>query len=92
MGIDVPGLFPATGADTVKALAWAVETSGSTDPKVISDTLRTADSVPVLTIDKISFKDTKTYAQRTIPVIGYKDGKRVLISNEIPANTPKNWE
>ena len=91
MGIDVPGLFPATGADTVKALAWAVETSGSTDPKVIAETLRTADSVPVLTIDSISFKETKTYAQRTIPVIGYKDGERVLISNEIPANTPKDW-
>jgi len=45
----------------------------------------------VLTIDKISFKDTKTYAQRTIPVIGYKDGKRVLISNVIPENTPKDW-
>jgi len=91
MGIEVPGLFPATGADTVKALAWAVEESGSTDPKVISETLRTAESVPVLTIDKISFKDTKTYAQRTIPVIGYKDGKRVLISNVIPDNTPKDW-
>jgi len=92
MGIEVPGLFPATGADTVKALAWAVETSGSTDPKVIAETLRTADSIPVMTIDKISFKETKTYAQRTIPVIGYKDGERVLISNEIPANTPKNWK
>ena len=91
MGIDVPGLFPATGADTVAAVAWAVEQSGSTDPATIADTIRNADSVPVLTVDSISFKDTRTYAQRTIPVIGYKDGKRVLISNEIPANTPTNW-
>ena len=91
MGIDVPGLFPATGADTVKALAWAVEQSGSTDPATIADTIRNADSIPVLTVDNISFKDTKTYAQRTIPVIGYKDGKRVLISNEIPDNVPTNW-
>ncbi|MBO9433547.1 ABC transporter substrate-binding protein [Ruegeria sp. R13_0] len=91
MGHDVPGLFPATGADTVKAVAWAVETSGSSDPAVIAETIRTADSIPVLTVDSISFKDTKTYAQRTIPVIGYKDGKRVLISNEIPENTPKDW-
>ena len=91
MGIDVPGLFPATGADTVKALAWAVEQSGSTHPATIADTIRNADSIPVLTVDNISFKDTKTYAQRTIPVIGYKDGKRVLISNEIPDNVPTNW-
>ena len=33
-----------------------------------------------MTVDGISFKETHAYAQRTIPVIGYKDGKRVLIS------------
>ena len=91
MGIDVPGLFPATGADTVAAVAWAVKQSGSTDPATIADTIRNADSVPVMTVDSISFKETRTYAQRTIPVIGFEDGKRVLISNEIPANTPTDW-
>lgn len=91
MGIDVPGLFPATGADTVKAVAWAVEKSGSTDPATISKTIREADSIPVLTVDSISFKDTKTYAQRTIPVIGFKDGKRVLVSNVVPDNVPADW-
>jgi len=45
----------------------------------------------VLTVDSISFKDTKTYAQRTIPVIGYKDGKRVLVSNVVPDNVPTDW-
>ena len=91
MGIDVPGLFPALGADTVKAVAWAVGQSGSTDAAVIADTIRNADSVPVLTVDEISFKSTRTYAQRTIPVIGYKNGQRVLISNEIPSNVPSDW-
>lgn len=91
LGIDVPGLFPSTGADTVKVVAWAVEQSGSTDPATIAETIRTADSIPVLTVDSISFKDTKTYAQRTIPVIGYENGERVLISNEIPTNTPTDW-
>ncbi|WP_299077076.1 ABC transporter substrate-binding protein [uncultured Ruegeria sp.] len=91
IGHDMPGLFPATGADTVKAVAWAVETSGSSDPAVIAETIRNAESIPVMTVDSISFKDTKTYAQRTIPVIGFKDGKRVLISNEIPENTPQDW-
>lgn len=91
MGIDVPGLFPATGADTVKAVAWAVEQSGSTDPATLAETLRNADSIPVMSVDAISFKETRTYAQRTIPVIGFQGGKRVLISNEIPANTPTDW-
>ncbi|MAK32991.1 MAG: branched-chain amino acid ABC transporter substrate-binding protein, partial [Acidiferrobacter sp.] len=91
MGIDVPGLFPALGADTVKAVAWAVGQSGSTDAAVIADTIRNADSVPVLKVDEISFKSTRTYAQRTIPVIGYKNGQRVLISNEIPSNVPSDW-
>ncbi|MEM6988150.1 MAG: ABC transporter substrate-binding protein, partial [Pseudomonadota bacterium] len=91
MGIEVPGLFPATGADTVAAVAWAVEQSGSTDPATIADTIRNADSIPVLTVDEISFKDTRTYAQRTIPVIGYENGTRVLISNEVPGNTPTDW-
>lgn len=91
MGIDVPGLFPATGADTVKAVAWAVEQSGSTDPATLAETLRNADSIPVMSVDAISFKETRTYAQRTIPVIGFEGGKRVLISNEIPANTPTDW-
>ena len=92
MGIDVPGLFPATGADTVMAVAYGVENSGSTDPTAIADAIRNADSIPVMTVDSISFKETRTYAQRTIPVIGYKDGKRVLISNVVPANTPTNWD
>ena len=92
LGIDVPGLFPATGADTVMAVAYGVEKSGSTDPTAIADAIRNADSLPVMTVDSISFKETRTYAQRTIPVIGYKNGKRVLISNEVPANTPTNWD
>ena len=37
MGIDVPGLFPATGADTVMAVAYGVENSGGTDPTAIAD-------------------------------------------------------
>ena len=92
LGIDVPGLFPATGADTVMAVAYGVEKSGSTDPTAIADAIRNADSLPGMTVDSISFKETRTYAQRTIPVIGYKNGKRVLISNVVPANTPTNWD
>lgn len=91
IGIEVPGLFPATGADTVKAVAWAVEQSGSVDPETIADTIRNAESIPVMSAESISFQETRTYAQRTIPVIGFEDGERVLIANEVPANTPMDW-
>ena len=91
MGYPVEGLFPATGADTVMAVAYGVEASGSMDPAAIADAIRSAESIPVLTVDSISFAETQTYAQRTIPVIGYQDGERVLISNVIPDNVPSDW-
>ena len=56
LGIEVPGLFPATGADTVKAVAWAIKQSGSMDPATIADTIRSAESIPVMSVDRISFK------------------------------------
>ncbi len=88
--IDMPveGLFPALGADTIMAVAYGVKESGGTDPEAIREALRSADAVPVLTVESVSFKDNNSFAQRTIPVIGFKDGKRVLISNEVPDNVP----
>jgi len=90
--IDMPveGLFPALGADTIMAVAYGVKESGGTDPEAIREALRSADAVPVLTVESVSFKDNNSFAQRTIPVIGFKDGKRVLISNEVPDNVP-SW-
>ena len=91
--IDMPvdGLFPALGADIIMALAYAVEKAGSTDPVAVREALRAADSIPVKTVANVSFKEHNSYAQRSVPVIGFKDGKRVLISNEIPKGVPENW-
>lgn len=88
IGMDVSGLFPSLGADMVKIIAFGVEASGSNDPVAIREAIRNADSIPVMSVESISFKTTKTYALREIPVIGFKGGKRVVLSEEIPANAP----
>ena len=89
MGMDVDGMFPALGADVIMAIAYAVEaTGGSTDPADIRNALRSAESIPVKTVESVSFAEKKSHAQRTIPVIGFSNGVRVLHSNSIPESVP----
>ncbi len=92
LNIPVEGLFPALGSDIVMAIAYGVEKAGSVDPVAVREAMRAADSIPAKTVANVSFKEHSSYAQRTIPVIGFKDGKRVLISNEIPEGVPGDWK
>jgi|GEM_PF-440834 len=89
--IEVGGMFPALGSDIVMAIAHGVEQAGSIDPVAVRDAMRAADSIPAKTVDTVSFNEHNSYAQRTVPVIGFKDGKRILISNEIPDGVPTDW-
>lgn len=91
MGMPVDGMFPALGADVIMAIAYAVEKTGGTDPEAIRKALRDADSIPVRTVESVSFKKNKSHAERTVPVIGFKDGVRVLLSNTIPSFVP-SWK
>jgi branched-chain amino acid transport system substrate-binding protein len=86
----VEGLFPSLGADMIKIIAYGVKAAGSTDPAAVREAIRAADSIPVMSVETISFKDTKSYALREIPVIGFKNGKRVILSQDVPANVP-SW-
>lgn len=90
IGVEVNGLFPSLGGDMVKIVAYGIEAAGSTDPVAIREAIRAADSIPVMSVDSISFKDTGSYALREIPVIGFKDGERVILSQSIPADVP-SW-
>jgi branched-chain amino acid transport system substrate-binding protein len=90
IGVEVNGLFPALGGDMIKIIEHGINAAGSTDPSAIRDAIRAADSIPVMSVEAISFKDTNSYALRDIPVIGFKDGKRLVLSQEIPANVP-SW-
>ncbi len=90
VGVEVNGLFPSLGGDMIKIIEYGIKAAGSTDPKAIREAIRAADSIPVMSVESISFKDTKSYALRKIPVIGFKDGQRVILTQDIPANVP-SW-
>lgn len=91
IGVPVNGLFPSLGGDMIKILAYGIEAAGSDDPAAIREAIRSADSIPVMSVEEISFKETKSYALRAIPVIGFKDGERVVLSQEVPDNVP-SWQ
>jgi len=90
MDIEVNGLFPSLGGDMISIIAYGIKSAGSTDPNAIRDAIRAAKSIPVMSVESISFNETKSYALRAIPVIGFKGGERVILSQEIPANVP-SW-
>ncbi len=91
MGVEVKGMFPSLGADVIKTIAYGVKKSGSTDPFAVRKAILEADSIPVMTVDSISFKETKSYPTRKIPVVGFKNGKRTLLSLDVPENVP-SWK
>ena len=90
IGVEVDGLFPSLGGDVIKILEYGIKEAGADDPAAIRDAIRAADSIPVMSVESISFKDTKSYALRNIPVIGFNDGERVILTEDIPANVP-SW-
>ncbi len=90
IGMEVNGLFPSLGADMIKIIVHGVKAAGSTDPIAVRDAIRSADSIEVMSVESISFKETKSYALRNIPVVGFKSGERVVLSLDIPSNVP-SW-
>ena len=91
MGMEVNGLFPSLGADTIRIIEYGVQTAGSTDPVAVREAIRSAESIPVMSVEEITFKETGSYALREIPVIGFENGERVVLSQEIPENVP-DWQ
>jgi branched-chain amino acid transport system substrate-binding protein len=90
IGIPVNGLFPALGGDMIRIMAYGIEQAGPDDPAAIREAIRAADSIPVMSVEAISFRETRSYALREIPVIGFREGQRVVVAQEVPANVP-NW-
>ena len=88
IGMPVSGLFPSLGADMIKIMAYGIEKAGADDPAAIREAIRSADSIPVMSVESISFKENNSFALREIPVVGFKNGERMVVSQEIPANAP----
>ncbi|MFM2280002.1 MAG: hypothetical protein RLZZ444_2233, partial [Pseudomonadota bacterium] len=84
-GFKVQGIFDALGADMVRETHAAAVKAGSTDAKAILEALRAEGGNPAVTAPVASYAEHGGYPVKAVPVIGFKDGKRMVISNEMPS-------
>jgi branched-chain amino acid transport system substrate-binding protein len=88
-GFAVNNIFDAMGGDVIRVLVDAAKEAGTTtDGAAILNVIKTRDSFDLVTGGKVSFKEKGTWPIRTVPVIGFEDGKRVVLANETPAFFP----
>lgn len=87
-GFKVQGIFDALGADMVRETHAASVAAGSTDAKAILAALRAEGGNPAVTAPVASYAEHGGYPVKTVPVIGFKDGKRIVISNSTPSFVP----
>lgn len=87
-GFKVNGIFDALGGDMVAVVAAAAKKGGTTDPTKLREAIRAEGGYPGVTAQTISFAEKKSYPVKTVPVIGFSGGKRVLITDAMPPNVP----
>jgi branched-chain amino acid transport system substrate-binding protein len=87
-GFKVNGIFDALGGDMVAVIAGAAKKAGSVDPAKLREAIRAAGGYKGVTAETISFAEKKSYPIKTVPVIGFVDGKRTLITEAMPPNIP----
>jgi branched-chain amino acid transport system substrate-binding protein len=87
-GFKVNGIFDALGGDMIAVVAAAAKKIGSADPAKLREAIRAEGGYPGVTAKAISFAEKKSYPIKTVPVIGFADGKRVVITDSMPANIP----
>ena len=90
-GFKVQGIFDALGADMVRETHAAAVAAGSTKAQDILAALRAEGGNPAVTAPKASYAEHGGYPVKTVPVLGFKDGKRMVISNEMPSFVPA-WQ
>lgn len=88
-GFKVHGIFDALGADQVLLLHGAAMVSGTADPVALRKALRAPGGYPGVTEPTISFAEHGGYPVKAVPVIGFKGGKRILITDAPPAFVPE---
>lgn len=89
-GYRVQGIFDALGADMIMELHNATIQAGSTEPAAIRAAMRAEAGNPGVTADVISYAENAGFPVKEVPVIGFRDGKRVLLSSGMPAYVP-DW-
>lgn len=87
-GFKVQGIFDALGADMILEVHAAASAAGSVDPGAIRQALRAEGGNPGVTAEVISYAENSGFPVKSVPVIGFKDGKRFLISDGMPDFVP----
>lgn len=87
-GFKVNGIFDALGADMVQIVYEAAKKSGTTDAAALREAIRAPGGYPGVTAPTISFAEHKGYPVKSVPVIGFDNGKRVLLTDKMPSFVP----
>jgi branched-chain amino acid transport system substrate-binding protein len=88
-GYRVNGIFDALGGDMIRILVEAAKDAGTTtDGKAIQAALRARESFDLMTGGSLSFTEKGTWPSRAVPIIGFQDGKRVVVSYDTPSFLP----
>ncbi|PLP57318.1 amino acid ABC transporter substrate-binding protein [Mesorhizobium loti] len=87
-GYKVNGIFDALGADMVQVTYEAAKKAGTTDAAPLREAIRAAGGYPGTTAPTISFAEKKGYPVKAVPVMGFANGKRVLITDTPPTYVP----
>lgn len=87
-GYEVNGTLFGLGGDVVKVLVGAAKAAGSNDPKAILAAIYTKGPFEAVTSPTISYANRWHYPIKEVPVIGFKDGKPILVAKSFPKNVP----
>lgn len=87
-GFGVTGIFDALGADMVQVIHSAAMMADSADPVAIRAAIRAEGGHAGITADRISYAENPGFPSKSVPVIGFHNGVRVLISDAAPSYVP----
>ena len=87
-GYEINGAFFGLGGDVIKVLVGAAKAAGSTDPKAMLEAIYTKGPFEAVTSPTISYDNPWHYPIKDVPVVGFKDGKPILVKSVRPTKVP----
>ena len=87
-GYEINGAFFGLGGDVIKLMVGAARAAGSTEPKAMLEAIHTKGPFEIVTAPSVSYDNPWHYPIKEVPVMGFKDGKPILVSSTIPADVP----
>jgi branched-chain amino acid transport system substrate-binding protein len=82
-------MFDALGADMLRVLVDGAKDAGTTtDGAKILAAIQARASFDLITGEKISFHTHHTWPERNVPIIGFQNGKPIVVQNTFPEFHP----